>query len=117
MRILFVVNDPPYGTEKVYNALRLAMTLQKEHENVHIRFFFMADGVLSALAGQETAEGYYNVERMLRAVTRKGGEVALCGSCLDARGLKGATFVDGCSRGSMSQLAMWTVEADNVLTF
>jgi uncharacterized protein involved in oxidation of intracellular sulfur len=30
MKVLFVINDAPYGTEKAYNALRLAMALQKE---------------------------------------------------------------------------------------
>lgn len=117
MRILFILNDPPYGTEKVYNALRLAIALQKEHDGTSIRLFFLADAVISALAAQETPQGYYNVGRMIRAVTNKGGEVALCGTCLDARGLKEATFVEGCERGSMSQLASWTVEADKVITF
>ena len=27
MKSLFIVNDPPYGTERVYNALRLAHAL------------------------------------------------------------------------------------------
>lgn len=31
MRILFIINDAPYGSEKACNALRMAMTLQKEH--------------------------------------------------------------------------------------
>jgi len=25
MKTLFIINDPPYGTERVYNALRLAL--------------------------------------------------------------------------------------------
>ena len=117
MRILIIVNDPPYGTEKAYNALRLAMALQKEHEGASVRMFFMADGVVAALEGQETPQGYYNLGRMLRSVVKKGGVVALCGSCLDARGLQNAAFVEGCERGSMSQLASWTMEAERVLTF
>jgi sulfur relay (sulfurtransferase) complex TusBCD TusD component (DsrE family) len=39
MRILFILNDAPYGSEKAYNALRMAMTLQKEHPDVEIRIF------------------------------------------------------------------------------
>lgn len=27
MKILFILNDPPYGTERCYNALRLANAL------------------------------------------------------------------------------------------
>jgi uncharacterized protein involved in oxidation of intracellular sulfur len=29
MKTLFIINDPPYGTERVYNALRLAHALLK----------------------------------------------------------------------------------------
>jgi uncharacterized protein involved in oxidation of intracellular sulfur len=31
MKILFILNDPPYGAERCYNALRLAHTLLKKH--------------------------------------------------------------------------------------
>ena len=30
MRTLFLLNDPPYGTERSYNALRLAGSLSKQ---------------------------------------------------------------------------------------
>jgi hypothetical protein len=30
MNILIVINDAPYGSEKAYNALRVALSLQKE---------------------------------------------------------------------------------------
>ena len=44
--ILIIINDAPYGTEKAYNALRMAMTLQKEHgENVAVKIFLLADAV------------------------------------------------------------------------
>jgi len=117
MNILLIINDPPYGTEKAYNALRLAMAIQKGHVDVQLRVFLMADAVSAALGGQVTPQGYYNLERMLRSVLSRGGEVRLCGSCLDARGLKDAACVEGAARGSMSQLAAWTVEADQVLVF
>ncbi len=68
MKALFVVNDAPYGTEKAYNALRLAMALQKEQQDTRVRVFLMADAVGCALPGQTTPQGYYNVERMIRSV-------------------------------------------------
>ena len=68
MKILFILNDAPYGSEKVYNALRLAMKLQQEHAEVEIRIFLMADAVSAALPAQSTPQGYYNIERMLKAV-------------------------------------------------
>jgi uncharacterized protein involved in oxidation of intracellular sulfur len=117
MSVLFIVNDAPYGSEKAYNALRLAMALGKEQAEVRVRVFLMADAVATAVSGQTTPNGYYNLERMVRAVLAKGGEVALCGSCMDARGLKLDASVDGVQRGSMSQLARWTVEAEKVLVF
>lgn len=74
MKILFIINDAPYGSEKAYNALRMAMTLQKEHPDVEIRIFLMADAVTCALPTQTTPQGYYNIERMLKAVINKGGK-------------------------------------------
>jgi uncharacterized protein involved in oxidation of intracellular sulfur len=117
MRILFIINDAPYGTEKAYNALRMAMKLQSEHPAVEVRVFLMADAVSCALPGQCTPQGYYNIERMLKSVIHKGGQVKACGSCSEARGLKGLALIEGVEISNMGQLAQWTVEADKVLTF
>lgn len=73
-RYLFVINDGPYGNERPYNALRMAMNVAKR-EGTHVRVFLMGDGVQCAVKGQDTPQGYYNVERMLTAILR-GGEVA-----------------------------------------
>lgn len=112
-----ILNDAPYGTEKASNALRLAMALQKEQPDTGVRVFLMADAVLCALPGQSTPQGYYNVEGMIRSVVAKGGEVKLCGSCMDARGLGDLDLVKGARRGSMAELARWSVESDKVFTF
>ena len=89
MKSLFIVNDPPYGTERVYNALRLAHALAKKDPASEVTVFLMADAVLAAKAGQKTPEGFYNVERMLKRVLAAKGRVLLCGTCMDARGLGG----------------------------
>jgi uncharacterized protein involved in oxidation of intracellular sulfur len=70
---LLIINDGPYGNERPYNALRLAMNLVKR-EAAHVRVFLMGDGVQCAVKGQDTPQGYYNIERMFTAVLR-GGEV------------------------------------------
>lgn len=76
MKILFIVNDAPYGTEKAYNALRMAMSLQKEHaESVEVNIFLLADAVTCALSNQVTPNGFYNIERMLKSTIRRGGMV------------------------------------------
>lgn len=117
MNILFIINDAPYGTEKAYNALRMAMTLQKEHADVAVQIFLMADAVTCALPGQTTPQGYYNVERMLKAVIHRGGQVKACGTCCEARGIKSIPLLEGVEISTMVQLCQWTVEADKVLTF
>lgn len=67
---LIVVNDGPYGSERPYNAMRLALNLVKRPE-VNVRVFLIGDGVQCALAGQETPEGYYNIERMMASLARR----------------------------------------------
>lgn len=68
---LFIINDAPYGNERPYNALRLAMNLAKLPET-NIQVFLVGDGVNCALAGQKTPNGYYNIERMLQSIARQG---------------------------------------------
>lgn len=114
-RILFVLNDAPYGNERAYNGLRLAGAMTAK-EGVQVRVFLLADAVGCAKAGQKVPEGYYNVQLMLGKVLRKG-EVALCGTCMDARGLSEADMVAGAQRSTLAQLADWTAEADQVLVF
>jgi uncharacterized protein involved in oxidation of intracellular sulfur len=68
---LFIINNAPYGDERPYNALRLAMNLAKR-EDIQVRVFLTGDGVDCARKGQKTPDGYYNIERMLRAIASKG---------------------------------------------
>ncbi len=112
---LFIVNDAPYGNERAYNALRLAGAMAAR-EGQAVRLFLMADAVGCAKSGQKVPEGYYNVQIMLGKVARKG-EVGLCGTCMDARGLHDEEMIDGARRGTLAQLADWTAEADKVLVF
>jgi uncharacterized protein involved in oxidation of intracellular sulfur len=117
MKSLFIVNDPPYGTERVYNALRLAHALAKKDPAAEVTLFLMADAVLAAKAGQKTPDGFYNVERMLKRVLSAKGSVLLCGTCMDARGLGDGEIMEGARRSTMDELATATAEADKVLIF
>ena len=116
MKVLFIINDPPYGTERVYNALRLAHALLKKEPETEVTVFLMADAVLAAKAGQKTPEGYYNVERMLKRLAGTG-RVLLCGTCMDARGLTDAEMTDGARRSTMDELAAAMLAAPKVLVF
>ena len=73
-KVLLVINDGPYGSERPFNALRLAMQLSRQPD-VAVQVFLVGDGVQCAVSGQETHEGFYNVERMMTALVR-AGEVA-----------------------------------------
>lgn len=116
--ILIVINESPYGTEKAYNAMRTAMTLQKEHgDELNVKVFLMADGVFCGLPNQTTPNGYYNIERMLDAVIRQGGEVKSCGSCLSARGMEAIDLIEGVQPSNMKEFTRWIVECDKVLSF
>lgn len=117
MKILLILNDAPYGSEKVYNALRLAMKLQQEHADAAVHVFLMADAVTAGLPNQSTPQGYYNIERMLKAVINKQGQVKACGTCIEARGLEKLPLLEGIEVSTMSHLAQWVVDSDKVLTF
>lgn len=115
-RYLVILNDPPYGTERSYNGLRLASSILKKDEGATVTVFLMADAVFCAKSGQKTPDGFYNIERMLKPVMRRG-EVLLCGTCMDARGLSLEELVDGARRSSMDELTDVTAAADKVLVF
>lgn len=117
MTVLFIINEAPYGNEKMYNALRLAHQLKKDQPETDIRIFLMADAVTAALPAQETPNGYYNMARMFQLVFNHGGSVKLCGSCVQARGLKGLNLLEGVEMSNMSELAAWTIDSDRVLVF
>jgi uncharacterized protein involved in oxidation of intracellular sulfur len=71
---LVIVNDSPYGNERSYNALRLATNLSRRAEAT-VRVFLTDDGVNCAIANQKTPSGYYNIDRMMSSLIRRG-EVA-----------------------------------------
>ncbi len=117
MKVLFILNDPPYGTERCYNALRLSHAMAKADPNTEMTVFLMADSVVAARKGQKTPEGYYNMERMLKRVVAAKGRVLLCGTCMDARGMTDEDVMEGAVRSTMPELAAATLDADKVLVF
>lgn len=114
MNILIITNDPPYGTERSYNALRLALKLVKT-KDVELKVFLMADAVFCGIKGQKTPEGYYNIERMLKGL--KDAQIKACGGCMDARGLTSDHLLPGIIPSNMLELNDWVVVCDKVITF
>ncbi len=70
-KYLLIINDAPYGSERPYNALRHAMNLVKR-DGVQVKIFLVTDAVYCARKGQVTPEGYYNIERMVKSLAKRG---------------------------------------------
>jgi len=117
MKVLFILNDPPYGTERTYNGLRLAKNLFKKNESVEVTIFLMGDAVFAAKAGQQTPNGYYNLERMLKALIANGGKLLLCGSCMDARGIQEQELLEGSRRSTLDEVTELTLVTEKLLVF
>ena len=117
MQTLLILNDAPYGSERTYNGVRLALAMLKVDPAAEITLFLLGDAVGAAKAGQTTPEGYYNLELMLGRVLHGKGSVMLCGACMNARGLQDAEMVAGVEKSTMDALAQRTLESDRVLIF
>lgn len=116
MQVLMIIHEPPYGSERAYQGLRLADALFKVEDDLDLTVYLTADGVFCAKKGQETPQGYYNVERMLKPILRKGTVMA-CRMCCEARGMVKEDLIDGVMVTRLGDLATLTLEADKVLVY
>lgn len=117
MKFLFILNDAPYGSELTYNGLRLAGALAQKPDT-EVRLFLMGDAAAVGKRGQKVPSGYYNAETMLRKVlVPDGANVGVCGTCMDARGITNEELSEGTHRGTLGEVADWTLWADRVLVF
>jgi len=117
MKILIIINDATYGTEKDYNAFRLAMTLCSEHDEVETLIFLMADAVGCAVPGQKTPKDYHNIETMLEYVIDQETQIRACGDCLLTRGLENVQLIKGVNRSTMPEFTHWNVDADKIISY
>ena len=116
MKTLVICNDPPYGTERSWNGLRLAGSLARRPD-VDVRIFLLGDAVGCAVAGQKVPDGYYHLDQMIESAARHGAQIGCCVTCLDARGITDELLVKGAHRSSLQELTDWALWADQVLTF
>jgi uncharacterized protein involved in oxidation of intracellular sulfur len=115
-KVLLILNDPPYGTERVFNGLRLAGALAKR-DGVEVRVFLMGDAVAAAMANQQLPDGYYHLDRMIGACANYGADIGCCGTCMDARGITEDMLTKGTRRSTLDELADWTLWAEKVVSF
>ena len=114
-KITIIINDPPYGTEKSWNALRYAQALCLVQTEINI--FLLADAVFCAKKGQTTPTGYYNLENMLKDLIGRGVKVKACSTCMKSRGMNTEELLEEVEIGKMLDLANWTKESQKVITF
>ena len=116
-QVLIIVNDAPYGSEKLFNALRLAIQLNEQDSSpVKVSLFLLSDAVTAVLPKQKPVEGY-NIQQMLEIVIAQKAQVKFCGSCMHARGLTDLKVIEGCEIATMDDLAQWVLMADKTITF
>jgi len=109
-KVLMILNDPPYGTERSYNGLRLAGSLSRT-DDAEVRVFLVGDAVGCAAANQKVPEGYYHLDRMIE-----------WRSCLlrDVPGRarhRGGPTRQGAHRSSLEELTSWTLWSDKVVSY
>lgn len=54
---------------------------------------------------------------MLKNVVRNNGEIGVCGTCMDARGITDQELIEGTAHSTLENLTNWTIWADKVLVF
>jgi uncharacterized protein involved in oxidation of intracellular sulfur len=114
MKYLLILNDAPYGNERSYNELRLALSLAKTADS-EIRLFLMADAAACGKSGQTTPQGYHNLEGMLKSLVNRAVPIGVCGSCMDARGTSETDLIAGVHRSYMEELTDWAIWADKAI--
>ncbi len=113
---LFILNEPPYGNERSYNALRLAGSLSRR-EGEAVKVFLLGGAASCAKKDQKVPHGYYSIEVMLSTVATHGGEIGVCGTCMDARGIANGELTETAHHSSLEELTNWVQWADRTLVF
>lgn len=115
--ILIIVNDAPYGSERLFNALRLAIQLnEQENPPAKVSLFLLSDAITAVIPKQNPGEGY-NIQQMLEIIIAQGSQVKFCGSCMHSRGLAELKVIEGCDVATMDDLAQRVIIADKTVTF
>ncbi|EGJ08916.1 MULTISPECIES: DsrE/DsrF/TusD sulfur relay family protein [Rubrivivax] len=116
-RILIIVHAPPYGSERVLSALRLANALAgSDGTPPELRLFLMSDAVVLGLPNQADGSGN-GLLGLVQELAAREVPIALCRTCALARGLAELPLVEGTRIGTLPELAQWTLWADKVITF
>ncbi len=115
-KVLFILNDPPYGTERVFNGLRLPPRWPNAPAP-EARVFLMGDAVGAAMANQRLPDGYYHLDRMIWRLRPPRRRHRLLRHLHGRPRLGGDMLTKGTRRSTLDERADWTLWAEKVLTF
>lgn len=118
MKILIIFNREPYdNTDITWNGLRLAARLTDDGHSVSL--FLMNDAVDLARDICKPPEHYdQDLFKMLKALTEKGVNVGVCGTCMARCGIyKNHPYTDGVESAGIQTLADWVVGHERVISF
>ena len=113
LKYLFILSDSPYGNQRAYNGLRLAVSLSRK---AAVRVFLLGDGVLCGVSGFVPAHADYNPQELLRSISSTEAGIAACGTCMEARGIAVESLIPQVRRSSMEELVAWTEECEKVIS-
>ena len=113
LKYLFIFNDSPFGSQRAYNGLRLAVSLSRK---AAIRVFLLGDGVLCGVSGFVPAHADYNPQELLRSISSTEAAIAACGTCMEARGIPTESLIPQVRRSNMEELVAWTEECEKVIS-
>jgi uncharacterized protein involved in oxidation of intracellular sulfur len=114
--ILIIIHAPPYGSERVLSALRLATALAGNDAKPAIKLFLMSDATVLGLPNQIDGAGN-GLQGMVEQLIAQGVDLRLCRTCALARGLGDLPLIPGAAIGTLIELAEATLLADKVITF
>lgn len=116
--VLIIIHAPPYGSERMLSGLRLATAIAgQEMDTVDLRLFMMSDAVTIGLSNHASGELGGGLPQILEDLVRRGAQVRLCRTCVQARGMAELELIPGVLIGTMPELAEWTLAADKTITF
>lgn len=119
--ITIMTGDAPYGSQRIYTALRFLLVAL--HEGHQANLFLLEDAVFAAKKGQQPSEmpvgsaGMPNCEELLRAAVLEGLKVKACRVCCSERGLRPHEVMEGVEIASMLDLVNWVLESEKSVFF
>lgn len=112
---IIFIGSGPYTTERPYTAFRFAYSALIEGHTVKI---FAFEDAIFALRNNQNPSNIYNLQEwVVRCFEEPGVEIASCGVCMKARGMKQDELIEGVQMGTMEMAVAWTAESEKQLFF